>query len=105
MLIDLLITSSLGSGSRKWVTGGTRSGRLGAPFDARRAQQPVAVGHRCGHGVVGERTAPDRAADTIVKMLGGLRPPVALFTIGTVLWRAGEHVHARTPVALTCRWR
>jgi predicted permease len=25
---------------------------------------------------------------------------VALFTIGTVLWRAGQHVHTRTPVRL-----
>ena len=33
------------------------------------------------------------------------RPPVALFTIGTVLWRAGQHVHTRTPVRAICRWR
>ena len=26
--------------------------------------------------------------------------PVALFTIGAVLWRAGRHAHTRTPVAL-----
>ena len=38
--------------------------------------------------------------DTVVRMLGDAATPVALFTIGTVLWRAGAHVHARTPVAL-----
>ena len=34
----------------------------------------------------------------IVRMLGDSATPVALFTIGTVLWRAGRHAHTRTPV-------
>jgi malonate transporter and related proteins len=34
----------------------------------------------------------------VVKMLGDSATPVALFTIGTVLWRAGQHSHHRTPV-------
>ena len=34
----------------------------------------------------------------IVKMLGEAATPVALFTIGAVLWRAGQHAHTRTPV-------
>lgn len=34
----------------------------------------------------------------IVKMLGDSATPVALFTIGAVLWRAGQHAHTRTPV-------
>ncbi len=33
----------------------------------------------------------------IVKMLGDSATPVALFTIGSVLWRAGQHAHTRTP--------
>lgn len=37
-------------------------------------------------------------AETIIKMLGDAATPVALFTIGTVLWRAGQHVHTRTPL-------
>ena len=37
--------------------------------------------------------------DTIVRMLADSASPVALFTIGTVLWRAGQHAHTRTPVA------
>jgi len=42
----------------------------------------------------------------LVKMLGDSASPVALFTIGAVLWRAGQHAHTRTapvdylPVAL-----
>jgi len=34
----------------------------------------------------------------VVKMLADSASPVALFTIGTVLWRAGQHAHHRTPV-------
>lgn len=35
--------------------------------------------------------------DVIVRMLADASTPVALFTIGTVLWRAGQHAHTRTP--------
>jgi predicted permease len=38
--------------------------------------------------------------DTIVRMLADAASPVALFTIGAVLWRAGQHTHTRTPMAL-----
>ncbi|RQP24085.1 AEC family transporter [Piscinibacter terrae] len=34
----------------------------------------------------------------IIKMLADAATPVALFTIGAVLWRAGQHAHTRTPV-------
>ena len=34
----------------------------------------------------------------VVRMLGDSAAPVALFTIGSVLWRAGQHAHTRTPV-------
>ena len=33
-------------------------------------------------------------------MLADAASPVALFTIGAVLWRAGQHVHTRTPPEL-----
>jgi predicted permease len=36
--------------------------------------------------------------EQIVKMLGDSATPVALFTIGSVLWRAGQHAHSRTPL-------
>ncbi|MET0333120.1 MAG: AEC family transporter [Rhizobacter sp.] len=35
----------------------------------------------------------------VVKMLGDAATPVALFTIGAVLWRAGQHAHHRTPLS------
>jgi malonate transporter and related proteins len=37
--------------------------------------------------------------DAVVAMLANAATPVALFTIGAVLWRAGQHAHTRTPVA------
>ena len=36
--------------------------------------------------------------DEVVRMLGNAASPVALFTIGAVLWRAGQHAHTATPV-------
>ena len=36
--------------------------------------------------------------DRVVELLAGAATPVALFTIGAVLWRAGRHAHTRTPV-------
>jgi malonate transporter and related proteins len=38
--------------------------------------------------------------DRVVELLAGAATPVALFTIGAVLCRAGRHVHTRTPPAL-----
>lgn len=35
----------------------------------------------------------------VIKMLGDAATPVALFTIGAVLWRAGQHAHTRTPTS------
>jgi len=37
-------------------------------------------------------------AGDIVRMLADAASPVALFTIGAVLWRAGQHAHHRTKV-------
>jgi len=37
-------------------------------------------------------------ADMVVSLLADAASPVALFTIGAVLWRAGQHAHTRTPV-------
>jgi malonate transporter and related proteins len=37
---------------------------------------------------------------SIVNLLADAATPVALFTIGAVLWRAGQHAHTRTPAAL-----
>jgi malonate transporter len=43
---------------------------------------------------------PPAPLDAVVKMLADAASPVALFTIGAVLWRAGQHAHTRTPLRL-----
>jgi len=45
---------------------------------------------------VGGWTLPG-PVDTVVRMLADAATPVALFTIGAVLYRAGQHAHTRTP--------
>ena len=39
------------------------------------------------------------SVDVVVRMLADAASPVALFTIGAVLWRAGQHAQTRTPLA------
>jgi len=56
----------------------------------------IALGALCS--VLGWRLTGPIAA--IVEMLASAASPVALFTIGAVLWRAGQHAHTRTPIAL-----
>jgi predicted permease len=107
MLVDLFITSSLcialaqaheasGHGARQaaWrVLRGTLSNPL--PWS-------IAVGALFAAGGL---TLPGPLA-VIVRMLADAATPVALFTIGAVLWRASQHAHSRTrpadyvPVAL-----
>ena len=76
-----------------------RARACGADRAARRADQSAAVGDRprCR---AWRRSAWSRwrRSAQIVRMLGDSATPVALFTIGAVLLRAGNHVHSRTPV-------
>ena len=101
VLIDLLITSSLAIGLAQM---GDR-GELGSVASVTRSIRgalsnplPWAIGAGMVSSATGLHTIGP--LDTIVKMLADSATPVALFTIGTVLWRAGEHVHSRTPLAL-----
>ena len=101
VLIDLLITSSLAIALAQM---GDR-GELGPAASALRSVRgalsnplPWSIGAGMVSSATGLHTIGP--ADTIVKMLADSATPVALFTIGTVLWRAGQHVHTRTPVEL-----
>ncbi len=101
VLVDLLITSSLAislAHARERV--GTslfadilRSlrGALGNPL-------PWAIALGIAASAAG--IALPGPLDTVVKMLADAASPVALFTIGTILWRAGEHVRGSTPPRL-----
>jgi hypothetical protein len=101
MLTDMFVTTSLcialaqahdarGAGTRAAV-GRAFKGALSNPLP-----WSVALGAVCS--VLGFKLSGPLA--TIVDMLANAASPVALFTIGAVLWRAGQHAHTRTPAAL-----
>jgi malonate transporter len=107
VLADLFVTSSLcialaqaqgaaGQGPRAAVLRALR-GALSNPL-------PWSIALGAVFSVTGiQLPGPGQA---IVDMLAAAASPVALFTIGAVLWRAGQHAHTRTapadfvPVAL-----
>jgi predicted permease len=100
VLTDLFITSSL---CIALAQSGDASGH-GARTAALRALRgavsnplpwSIAAGAALG---AGGWTLPG-PVDSIVRMLADASTPVALFTIGAVLWRAGQHAHTRTPLA------
>ena len=98
ILADLFFTSSLcialaqaqgARGARAALAAALR-GALSNPLP-----WAIALGALCS--ALGWRlTGP---VDVVVRMLADAASPVALFTIGAVLWRAGQHAHTRTPLA------
>lgn len=98
LLADLFVTSSLcialaqahdasGHGAREAALK-TLRGTLANPL-------PWAIAAGALFSVAG--LALPGPLDAVVKMLADAATPVALFTIGAVLWRAGQHAHTRTP--------
>ena len=101
VLVDLFITSSVcialaqaheakGEGARAALVRAVK-GALSNPLP-----WSIALGVICS--VLGWRLSGPLA--TIVNMLADAASPVALFTIGAVLWRAGQHAHTRTAPSL-----
>ena len=107
ILVDLIVTSTLclalaeASGHR--AGDGSEGSKRGAPAAALLALRGALANPLPWAIVVGalfaafDRELPGPIAQ-IVRMLGDSATPVALFTIGSVLWRAGRHAHTRTPV-------
>ena len=100
LLIDLLSPVHWPSGWPRWAIAGNSgpSVRLRSVRGALSNPLPWSIGAGMLSSTTGLHTIGP--ADTIVRMLADSATPVALFTIGTVLWRAGQHVHTRTPVDL-----
>jgi predicted permease len=105
ILVDLVVTSTLclalaQSHSHRARADDERSILAAAALSLRSALTnplPWAIALGAGFAAT-DRELPAPIAQ-IVRMLGDSATPVALFTIGTVLWRAGQHAHTRTPVA------
>ncbi|MEP7099233.1 MAG: AEC family transporter [Burkholderiales bacterium] len=100
LLVDLFLTSTLclalalahgARGDAAWPMVVLRALRGTATNP-----QPWAIA--LGALVAATSLQPPAAAAQVVKMLADSASPVALFTIGAVLWRAGQHAHTRTPL-------
>jgi malonate transporter and related proteins len=101
VLADLFVTSSLcialaqaheakGAGARAAAAKALR-GTLANPL-------PWAIALGAAASAAGVKLVGP--PDAVVRMLADAASPVALFTIGAVLWRAGQHAHTRTPAEL-----
>jgi predicted permease len=98
LLVDLFFTSSLCIALAQSGSGGGGPGLRRLLRGTLANPLPAAIALGLVFSALG-LTLPG-PLDTIVRMLGDSATPVALFTIGTVLWRAGQHVHTRTPMRL-----
>jgi len=109
LLVDLFLTSTLclalaSAESHDPAQGSVAGSALRSLRAALGNPQPWAIALGALAAALSLRL-PAPAAQ-FVKMLGDSASPVALFTIGAVLWRAGQHAHTRTapvdylPVAL-----
>jgi malonate transporter and related proteins len=104
MLTDLFVTTSLcialaqaheakGAGARA-ALGKALLGALSNPL-------PWAIAAGALFSVMGwQWLGSGGPVAGVINMLADAASPVALFTIGAVLWRAGQHAHTRTPAAL-----
>ncbi|MES3014757.1 MAG: AEC family transporter [Pseudomonadota bacterium] len=101
LLVDLFLTSTL---CLALAQAHGASGNAAGPVVVLRALRGAATNPQpwaIALGAVAAATSlqlPGPAVQ-VVKMLADSASPVALFTIGAVLWRAGQHAHSRTPAA------
>ena len=98
VLADLFFTSSLciALAQMRESTHGASAGALRALRSALSNPLPWAIALGAVFSVM-QWTLPG-PADTVVKMFADAATPVALFAIGAVLHRAGQHAHTRTPL-------
>ena len=96
ILIDMFVTSSLciALAQAGGAAGGVRVAALRSLRGALANPMPWAIALGGALSVLGWR--PGGPVDAVIKMLADAASPVALFTIGAVLWRAGQHAHTRT---------
>ncbi len=102
VLADMVVTSTLCIALSQLQ--GAQAGAAGARAAAMRALRGVLVNPLPWAIVLGVGMSAGQwrllgPADTVLRMLADSATPVALFTIGAVLWRAGQHAHTRTPLA------
>jgi predicted permease len=100
VLADLFVTSSLCialSQAHGAAAHGARRAVLRVLRGALSNPLPWAIAAGAAFSLAGVKTSGP--VDVVMRMLADSASPVALFTIGAVLWRAGQHAHTRTPLA------
>lgn len=101
VLADLFVTTSLCialAQAHDASGGGTRAAARRALRGTLANPLPWAIAAGALFSVAG-LALPGPLAE-VVRLLADAATPVALFTIGAVLWHAGQHAHTRTPLAL-----
>ena len=102
LLVDFIFTSTLcvalASAGRGAAAGGESALQLVARPLRAALSNPLPWSIAAGAAAGASGLALPAWAASIVGMLADSATPVALFTIGAVLWRAGQHAHRRTPV-------
>ena len=103
VLVDLILTSTLcialaqsQSSAAAAVKGGTGRAVLRSLGGAMSNPLPWAI--VLGALVAATGIAVPGPIAQVIKMLADAASPVALFTIGAVLWRSGQHSHTQTPM-------
>jgi predicted permease len=96
ILIDMFITSSLciALAQAGGAGGGARAAALRSLRGALSNPLPWSIAIGATLGTLGWH--PSGPVEAVIRMLADAASPVALFTIGAVLWRAGQHAHHRT---------
>ncbi|MCV2368625.1 AEC family transporter [Roseateles oligotrophus] len=101
ILVDLFLTSSFCIALARGHDAGRDNSRAALRQALRGAlSNPLPWAIALGLSVAGLGLTLPGPMMTVIKMLGDAASPVALFTIGAVLWRAGQHTHSRPPAAL-----
>jgi len=100
IVVDMILTSSVCITLAGWQEASTHGHRV-AVVRALRGAALNPLPWAIALGAISSATGfkPVGPIDAILRMLADAATPVALFTIGAVLWLASRHAHTRTPVA------
>ena len=101
ILVDLFITTSLCIALAQAHDAAGQGGRAALVLALRGAlSNPLPWSIALGAAFSVSGMTLSGPPEVVVRMLADAASPVALFTIGAVLWRAGRHAHTQTPMHL-----
>jgi predicted permease len=101
IVVDIVLTSSVCIALAQWQDASKHGHRAAIAKALRGAASnplPWAIALGAAFSATGLKLVGP--IDAIVRLLADAATPVALFTIGAVLWLAGRHAQTRTPLSL-----